>query len=581
MRGFSLGTKRGQGGGQIVVAVALFCLLVLVIGLTVHARAAERSQRNTAGRALRDYAAVAAWQYSRRATNALHNAVGMAMLPDHHTGPRGAKLPPPSALLKRDSVATACELLRKARVAFFVDLATLRLDVAGDSLDAVTRAALPERVARMVQATAVVSERHRVLIDTIGGVQRVVALDLIRDSVHGVWAAYGVEAPVIALDSAFRGIAAEGALLPRALVGATPNDSVLAVRITRPDGGVVFEQGTLQEEFAATDTVETAYGGLRVSVGLAPHLASSLIIGGLPRSRLPALLGLVGLSVLLSALALVQLRRSRELARLRNQFVANVSHELRTPLAQIAMFSETLLLGRERSADERRHFLSVIFRETRRLASLVESVLRFSRGEAGATRLRPEPRDVAAESRETLATFTPLATAAGVELRAELDDDAYAMIDIGALTQILLNLLDNAVKYGPPGQTVTVRVVRGGDDVVLSVDDEGPGIAPADRRRIFDAFERLERGDAPKTSGAGIGLTVVRDLVVAHGGRVWVEDAPGGGARVAIALHAVDAPEANAHDEPPAPAAHSNGSRGQPAGRHVARALHGAETASR
>jgi signal transduction histidine kinase len=212
------------------------------------------------------------------------------------------------------------------------------------------------------------------------------------------------------------------------------------------------------------------------------------------------------------------------------------------------MFSETLLLGRERSADERRHFLSVMFRETRRLSSLVESVLRFSRGEAGATRLRPEPHDVTAEARETLATFAPLAAAAGVELRAQLDGDAYAMVDSGALKQILLNLLDNAVKYGPPGQIVTVRVVRGGDEVVLSVDDQGPGIPPADRRRVFDPFERLDRRHAPKTSGAGIGLTVVRDLVVALGGRVWIEDGPRGGARVAIALRAVNAPDRRPSD---------------------------------
>jgi signal transduction histidine kinase len=550
MRGFSFRSRPGLGGGQAIVAVALFCLLLLVVGLTVHARAAERSQRETAGRALRDYAAVAAWQYARRASDALHNAVGMAMLPagDYHGARLGTRLPPPSMLLKGDTAATACALLRKARIAFLVDLGTLRLDAAGDSLDAGTRAALPERVARAVRSTATITERHRLIVDTIGGVQRVMALDLVRDSAHGVWAAFGVEAPVSVLDSTFRAILREGALLPRALVGATPNDSVLAVRLTRPDGGVVFQYGTLDERFASTDTVANESGGLRVTVGLAPHLASSLIIGGLPQSRLPALLALLTLSVLLCALALVQLRRGRELARLRNQFVANVSHELRTPLAQISMFSETLLLGRERSPDERRHFLSVIFRETRRLSSLVESVLRFSRGEAGATRLRPAPHDVAAEARETLATFAPLAATAGVELRAQLDDDAYAMVDSGALTQILLNLLDNAVKYGPPGQTVTIRVVRGGDEVVLSVDDEGPGIPPADRRRVFDPFQRLDRRHAPKTSGAGIGLTVVRDLVIAHAGRVWIEDAAGGGARVAIALRAVDAPDGRAPD---------------------------------
>jgi signal transduction histidine kinase len=545
MRPFSFRRERGQNGGQAVVAVALFCLVGLVIGLTVHARAAERSQRRTADHALRDYAAVAAWQYVRRASDALHSASAGSLIPsgDYLRASRGTALPPPSVLLNVDTSIVTCWIAKRARSAFFVDLGSGRLDVAGDELGAATRAALPERVSRFVRATASQRDPHRITVDTIGGVERVISLALVRDSVEGVWAAYGVEASPMALDSVFRDIASKQQLLPQALVGATPNDSVIAVRVSRRDGAPVFQRGRLDERLAATDTMTSDQGALRITVGLDPDLASSLIIGGLPPSRLPALLALLVLSLLLSTLALVQLRRSRELSRLRNQFVANVSHELRTPLAQISMFSETLLLGRERSTDERRHFLSVIFRETRRLASLVESVLRFSRGEAGVTRLRPEPHDVAAEVRDTLGTFAPLAAAGGAQLRAQLDNDAHAMVDAGALRQILLNLLDNAVKYGREGQTITVRVVRGGDEVVLSVDDEGPGIPPADRRRVFDPFERLDRRAAPKTSGAGIGLAVVRDLVIAHAGRVWIEDAPSGGARISIALRAVDAPE--------------------------------------
>jgi signal transduction histidine kinase len=506
-----------RSGGQTVVAVALFLLVALVVGLAVHARAAEQSQRRTADRALRDYAAVATWQYVRHADDALHGAAAASLV--------------------------TCWIAKRAKSAFFVDLRTGHIDFAGDELSPATRKALPERIARIVHATTTTRDPHRLAVDTIGGVERLISLALVRDSVAGVWAAYGVDAPPKALDSLFHDVARERELLPRALVGAIPNDSVIAVRVSRPDGVPFFQRGELDERFAASDTMSVAQGSLIVTVSLEPHLASSLIIGGLPPSRLPALIALLVLSILLALLAFAQLRRSRELARLRNQFVANVSHELRTPLSQISMFSETLLLGRERSVDERRHFLSVIFRETRRLASLVESVLRFSRGEAGAIRLRPELHDVSAEVRETLATFAPLAASSGAQLRAQLDNDAHAMVDAGALRQIMLNLLDNAVKYGPEQQTIFVRVIRGWDEVVVSVDDEGPGIAPADRRRVFDPFERLDRRGAPKTSGAGIGLAVVRDLVIAHAGRVWIEDAPIGGARVSIALRAVEAPQ--------------------------------------
>lgn len=553
MKAVSLRGRRAQSGGQTVVAVALFALVALVIGLAVHARAAERSQRRTADRALRDYAAVATWQYVRHADEALHGAAAASLVPSmgHLTASPGTKLPPPSALLDVDTTVVTCWIAKRAKSAFFIDLRTGRIEVAGDELGEATRNALPARVARISRATATTRDPHRLAVDTIGGVERVISLALVRDSAAGVWAAYGVDAPPKALDSLFHDVAKKEQLLPRALIGPIPNDSVIAVRVSRPDGVRFFQRGKLDERFAASDTMSADQGGLIVTVSLEPRLASSLIIGGLPPSRLPALLALLVLSVLLAVLAFAQLRRSRELARLRNQFVANVSHELRTPLSQISMFSETLLLGRERSTDERRHFLSVIFRETGRLASLVESVLRFSRGEAGATGLRPEPYDVAAEVRETLATFAPLAASSGAQLRAQLDDDAFAMVDPGALRQIVLNLLDNAVKYGRDGQTITVRVVRGGDEILLSVDDEGPGIPPRDRRRVFDPFERLDRRGAPRTSGAGIGLAVVRDLVIAHAGRVWIEDAPGRGARVSIALRAVEAPR---RGDPVAPA---------------------------
>ncbi|MGQ0714540.1 MAG: sensor histidine kinase [Gemmatimonadaceae bacterium] len=554
MSTFSFRRGRGVSGGQTVVAVALFSLVALVFGLALHARAAERSQRRTADRALRDYASVATWQYVRHADDALHGAAAASLVPSmgNLTAAPGTQLPPPSTLLEVDTTIVTCWIAKRAKSAFLVDLRDGRIVVAGEPLGAATRNALPERVARIVRETATNRDPHRLAVDTIGGVERVISLALVRDSVAGVWAAYGVDAPPKALDTLFHTVARNEQLLPRALVGNIPNDSVIAIRVSRPDGEPFFERGRLDERFAASDTMSADQGGLIVTVSLEPRLASSLIIGGLPPSRLPALLALLILSVLLALGAFAQLRRSRELARLRNQFVANVSHELRTPLSQISMFSETLLLGRERSTDERRHFLSVIFRETRRLASLVESVLRFSRGEAGATRVRPEPRDIAAEARDTLGTFGPLAAAAGARLHSQLDDDAHAMVDPGAMRQILLNLLDNAVKYGPEGQTIVVRVVRGGDEVVVSVDDDGPGIAPADRRRVFDPFERLDRRDAPKTSGAGIGLAVVRDLVIAHAGRVWIEDAPSGGTRVSIALRAVEAPQ---RGDPPVPTA--------------------------
>jgi signal transduction histidine kinase len=140
--------------------------------------------------------------------------------------------------------------------------------------------------------------------------------------------------------------------------------------------------------------------------------------------------------------------------------------------------------------------------------------------------------------REVVEGFAPIAAAADVRLEVVMDGPASARVDSGAFRQILLNLLDNATKYGPRGQTVMVRVERWHGEVLVSVEDQGPGIPVGDRERIFEPFIRLERAEESRVSGAGIGLSVVRELVSAHGGRVWVEEADGG-ARVAFTVRGV------------------------------------------
>jgi signal transduction histidine kinase len=125
-------------------------------------------------------------------------------------------------------------------------------------------------------------------------------------------------------------------------------------------------------------------------------------------------------------------------------------------------------------------------------------------------------------------------------------------VDRAALRQTLLNLLDNAVKYGPAGQTVRLAVQRTGTRVRLTVDDGGPGIAAEDRERVWLPFYRLERDARSAIAGSGIGLAVVRDLISLHGGRVCVEDAPGGGARFVVELTCE--PAADGADGVPAPA---------------------------
>ncbi|HEY4131155.1 MAG TPA: HAMP domain-containing sensor histidine kinase, partial [Gemmatimonadaceae bacterium] len=238
----------------------------------------------------------------------------------------------------------------------------------------------------------------------------------------------------------------------------------------------------------------------------------------------------------LLTVALVQLRRQQELARLRTEFVSGVSHELRTPLAQIRWFAELLQMGKLRTEDERARSAGIIDQEARRLTYLVENVLNFSRSEKGTNRVSLAPADLDHEIMEALEVFAPLARARKMVVASSLDASAIVALDRDALRQILLNLLDNAVKYGPAAQTITVMSEINADRARISVEDQGPGIPHEERQRVWEPYVRLSRDAESSTGGSGIGLSVVRELVELHGGRTRVEGAPGGGARIVVEL---------------------------------------------
>jgi signal transduction histidine kinase len=167
------------------------------------------------------------------------------------------------------------------------------------------------------------------------------------------------------------------------------------------------------------------------------------------------------------------------------------------------------------------------------------------------------PTLLAPQVREIAESFAPIARARHADVRLVLDETVVVRVDRNALRQMLLNLLDNAIKYGPTGETVSVGVLASGDRARIWVEDEGPGIDPAQRERIFAPFFRIDRDANSAIGGSGIGLSVVRELAVMHGGRAYAE-AGERGARFVIELELVpeeSAPEMMSDDEP----AHRNG----------------------
>ena len=382
---------------------------------------------------------------------------------------------------------------------------------------------------------------------SVGGTDstpRLLAWVLARDSLGAPLAAYGYEsAPGPWLRPLLGRALREERLLPPSLLRGLPNDQVMAVSLRDAGGRELYRSSPrFDQQYAASDTLADRFGDLRVHVAIFPELADELLVGGLPRSRLPVLLALFVLTAGLAIVALLQVKRQQQLARLRTDFVSSVSHELRTPLAQIRWFAELLRLGRLRSAEERERSLRVIDQEARRLAFLVENVLNFSRSGRDAGRLKPEPLAVSDEVREVVDSFLPLVQARRMRVAADLQPGAEGVVDRAALRQILLNLLDNAVKYGPMGQTIGVRVVRDGGRVRLSVEDEGPGIPDHERARVWNPFYRAERDLGTEVTGSGIGLSVVNELVLVQHGRRWIETATGGGARVVVDFPAPASP---------------------------------------
>jgi signal transduction histidine kinase len=275
--------------------------------------------------------------------------------------------------------------------------------------------------------------------------------------------------------------------------------------------------------------------GLQLGIGPERSAPALLQFGADPvAERLTVMVLMLMISMLL-VMALLQVRRETKLTRLRADFVSSVSHELRTPLAQIRMFTETLLLGRVRSDVERRRSLEIIDQEARRLAYLVENVLLFSKTEGGRQpRVTPEPTQFAEEVRQAVESFSLLSRHRDVEVRTELQENITVEVDRMALRQILINLVDNALKYGPAGQRITVGAALFDDVARLWVDDEGDGIPVEERARVFDSFYRLPRDLESRVTGSGIGLAVVRELARLHGGDAWAEAAPGRGARIVV-----------------------------------------------
>jgi signal transduction histidine kinase len=230
--------------------------------------------------------------------------------------------------------------------------------------------------------------------------------------------------------------------------------------------------------------------------------------------------------------------REMRLSAMKNEFVSNVSHELRTPLASIRVFAELMRRGRVDDPTKVVEYGTHIEIESRRLSQLINNILDFSRIESGEKVYSFEPSDIEEVLETALATFAVRLRDRGFELEYESGDEPIPMLflDVNAIDRAVANLLDNAVKYSRDSCTISVRLERSGDEVVISVADRGIGIPPDEQERIFDRFHRVGTGLVHDVKGSGLGLALVRHIVTAHGGRVTLDSEVGVGSTFSIHL---------------------------------------------
>ncbi len=343
-------------------------------------------------------------------------------------------------------------------------------------------------------------------------------------------------------------------------------------------GGQTWQKlppSSLPEILATAHRYEQGTELLKVNL----HLVSPEMLFARQRTRSYLFGGLIAASALAAIVGFFSARRAfyrqQQLSEMKSNFVSSVSHELRAPIASVRLLAESLERGKIAEPAKQHEYFRFIVQECRRLSSLIENVLDFARIEQGRKQYEFEPTDLPALIRQTVKLMEPAAAEKQITITTNLDDSPLPAahsspnLDAQAIQQALINLLDNALKHSPSGETVTVEMdfrrserpqstllkpcsnadevppSPGGEgrgeggpttSIHLSVTDHGPGIPPEEHEKIFERFYRRGSELRRETHGVGIGLSIVKHIIEAHGGQVRVESEVSKGSRFVVEL---------------------------------------------
>ncbi|MDP9279714.1 MAG: HAMP domain-containing histidine kinase [Gemmatimonadota bacterium] len=557
---------RAYGARPLLLGAALLGIVVVSALAVGESMRNARERKSVAERTVRDYAMFASYIYTTRAYLAARER-SVAYDPIHPGSPwvRSA-LPPVTALAAIPDTTEMCGSKEKWSVyRFRLDLPSRALTYAGTrpspEVDAIIRDSIPI----LANQPWVKNAGFAYLFVEPPGGRETIAYSSALDSAKNVIAVYGyrscygvrdttdyarmyrvvkvlppmvpgyVEEDARPAYTGVRGDTSEKMMGSKWPAG-MPAESLLTLTITDAQNRMIFQAPRNSAKSSNYYGVAPLgfVGGSKYWVALRPNVARFLVSGGIPESRLPASLLLLAGSIVLAIAGFASLRSEIRLVNSRQRFLANVSHELRTPLQQILMFVQLLRLGRTRTETERDRSLEIIERETHRLIALSNSVLAATKPEL---QLRSAAVDVANVVNTAADFFAPLAEARKMRIELDVVEPAIARGDSGAIRQILINVLDNAAKYGPIGQTITIGVRTEEKAVRLWVDDAGPGIPASESDNVWKPFFRVGGTVDDSTGGAGLGLAIVRDLATAMDADARLSQTPKGGTRFTLVLH--------------------------------------------
>lgn len=256
------------------------------------------------------------------------------------------------------------------------------------------------------------------------------------------------------------------------------------------------------------------------------------------RWMMGGLLCMLLISILVGSVFVIKATRRRmELAKQQTDFVSNVSHELKTPLTSIKMFSEMLAEGRVSSPENQTRYLKIITGETNRLTRLINNVLDFSKQKKGKERFHFVRCDLTELVDETLKNLRPGLEEKGFSVQVVgLDEPCWIQGDEDALSQVLVNIISNAEKYSDQIKHISIELIARDEKTRLIVKDRGMGISPGDEEKMFEQFYRAESSMKKGIQGSGLGLTLSRDIIEAHTGRLWARNRTDGGCAFTIEL---------------------------------------------